>query len=58
MPFSEINVKTVYWTRFWEWKVEVFSEIKRFIVSADFDMIDSAVTMRLGIGYNFGYHLR
>ncbi|MDR2145350.1 MAG: carboxypeptidase-like regulatory domain-containing protein, partial [Tannerella sp.] len=30
MPFSEINVKTVYWTRFWEWKVEVFSEIKRF----------------------------
>ena len=53
--YSEINIKSVYWTRFWEWKVEVFSQIKRFVVSADFNVIDSEITTRVKIGYNFGY---
>ena len=53
--YSEINIKSVYWTRFWEWKVEIFSQIKRFVVSADFNVIDTEITMSVKIGYTLGY---
>jgi len=53
--FSEINVKSVYWTHFWEWKGEIKSEMRRFVVSAYFDIIDLSVTMGVKVGYKFHY---
>jgi hypothetical protein len=51
----EIGVKSTYWTNFWEWKGEIIGKMKRVVVSAEFDVIDSSFMSSIKICYRFGY---
>lgn len=53
--WGEINFKPIYWTKFWEWKVDYSHKFNRLILSADLGIIDSKIISSLRVGYNFGY---